>query len=319
MDLLNDIAELGRLRGPLHLAIGVFDGVHLGHQAVIEAARRTPGEAAAERAGLPVAVTFDPHPVEVLAPGSAPRLLTSTAHKLRLLERVAKVRCACVVTFDEAFSRLTGEAFVEQFVEASRRADGVASVSVGEDWLFGARRSGDVALLRRLGEKHGFEVNAVPTVAAEGMRVSSTRIREAVGAGDFEIARALLGRSYTVYGTVIEGRRLGRTIGFPTANFTVHREQLPPTGVYAVRATGAGDGWDGVANLGYRPTVEDGETRRLLEVHLFGLDHEIYGEDLEVEFVRFLRPEQKFDGIEALKAQIAADAAAAREALAASL
>ncbi|MDF1656963.1 MAG: riboflavin kinase, partial [Verrucomicrobiales bacterium] len=158
----------------------------------------------------------------------------------------------------------------------------------------------------------GFSVTGVGTVEVKSMRVSSTRIREAVGAGDFEIAKSLLGRDYTVFGTVIEGRKLGRTLGFPTANFTVHREQLPPTGVYAVKAIGAGDGWNGVANLGYRPTVEGGEMKRLLEVHLFGLDHEIYGEDLEIEFVEFIRPEKRFDGLEALKAQIAIDVEAAR-------
>jgi riboflavin kinase/FMN adenylyltransferase len=149
-------------------------------------------------------------------------------------------------------------------------------------------------------------------VEVGGMRVSSTRIREAIAAGDFGVAAALLGRVYTVFGTVIKGRQLGRTIGFPTANLTVHSEQLPPTGVYAVRAAGSGDSWNGVANLGYRPTVEGGEVKRLLEVHLFGLDGEIYGEDLEVEFIEFIRPEQKFDGLKALQEQIHKDVAAAR-------
>jgi riboflavin kinase/FMN adenylyltransferase len=122
----------------------------------------------------------------------------------------------------------------------------------------------------------------------------------------------MLGHSYEVVGTVVTGDQRGRTIGFPTANLTVHSEQLPPTGVYAVRATGSGDSWNGVANLGYRPTVEGGEVKRLLEVHLFGLDGEIYGEDLEVEFIEFIRPEQKFDGLEALQEQIRTDSAAAR-------
>ena len=129
------------------------------------------------------------------------------------------------------------------------------------------------------------------------------------------MAEKLLGRKYTVYGTVIGGRKLGRTIGFPTANLTVHSEQLPPTGVYAVRVVGYGDSWDGVANLGYRPTVEGGEVKRLLEIHLFGLDYEIYGEDLEVEFVQFLRREKKFSGVDELKEQIALDVEKGKKAL----
>lgn len=307
MDLLHNVSELGRVPGPLHLAIGVFDGLHLGHQAVIDAAKRS----AAEQGGTAVVVTFDPHPVEVLSPRNAPRLLTAPAHKLHLLEREFGIDTVLVVRFDEDFASRTGEEFVEALLEAAP-GNGIARICVGRGWQFGKGRSGNVELLERLGEESGFSVSATDTVKVKGMRVSSTRIREAVGAGDFAIARELLGREYTVYGTVIEGRKLGRTIGFPTANIDAHREQLPPTGVYAVSATGSGDGWDGVANLGYRPTVEGGKLKRLLEVHLFGLDHEIYGEDLEIRFVEFLRPEQKFEGVGELKAQIARDVERAR-------
>lgn len=308
MEVLTEIPDLGRIAGPLHLAIGVFDGVHLGHRAVIEAASRSRDESE----GHVVVVTFDPHPVEVLAPHNAPRLLTATRHKLQLLARWLGVRHALVVRFDQDFAEQSGEQFIEALVAAAP-PEGIARICVGEAWQFGKGRFGNIELLRELGERHGFEVTGVETVEAEGMRVSSTRIREAVGAGDFGVAKALLGRDYTVFGTVIEGRHLGRSIGFPTANFTVHHEQLPPTGVYAVRATGTGDSWDGVANLGYRPTVEGAMKKRILEVHLFGLEHDIYGEDLEVEFVEYLRPEKKFDGIEALKEQIARDVEAARE------
>lgn len=307
MEVLFDIADLKRLPGPLHLAIGVFDGVHCGHQTVIEAAKSS----ASEDGGSVVVVTFDPHPVEVLSPQSAPRLLTAPRHKLVLLEREMGISQVLVVPFDGDFAEQTGEQFIASMLQAAPEG-GISRICVGRDWKFGKKRSGDVALLESLGEQHGFNVTGVGTVEVNSMRVSSTRIREAVGAGDFEIAKSLLGRDYTVFGTVIEGRKLGRTLGFPTANFTVHREQLPPTGVYAVRAIGAGDGWNGVANLGYRPTVEGGEMKRLLEVHLFGLDHEIYGEDLEIEFVQFIRPERKFDGLDALKAQIATDVEAAR-------
>ncbi len=310
MDILVEIADLKRLKGPLHLAIGVFDGLHLGHQAVIEAAQRS----AAESGGTVVVVTFDPHPIEVLSPGNAPRMLTASGHKRLILERQMGVRQVLVVPFTREFAEQTGEQFVESLIDAAP-AGGIARICVGRSWQFGRRRSGNVALLESLGERFSFEVTGVDTVEVRGMRVSSTRIREAIGAGDFEVAAALLGRVYTVFGTVIRGRQLGRTIGFPTANLTVHSEQLPPTGVYAVRVTGSGDSWNGVANLGYRPTVEGGEVKRLLEVHLFGLDSEIYGEDLEVEFVEFLRAEQKFDGLELLKRQIVKDVAAAKASL----
>ncbi len=307
MDLIRDIGELQRIPGPLHLAIGVFDGVHLGHAAVIEAAR----DSADSMGGTVVVVTFDPHPIEVLSPRNAPRLLTASRHKIMILERNLGVEHVLVVSFDRNFAEQSGEDFVMSLLDSAPR-EGVARICVGETWRFGKARSGDFELLKKLGAEHGFAVTGVTTVEADGLRVSSTRIREAIGAGDFAIAASLLGREYTVFGTVIEGRKLGRTIGFPTANLTVHHEQLPPTGVYAVTATGAGDSWNGVANLGYRPTVEGGKMKRLLEVHLFGLEHDIYGEDIEVEFVEFIRPEKKFDGLEELKNQIQRDAAEAR-------
>ncbi len=308
MEVLRDIAALRELKGPLHLAIGVFDGLHLGHQAVIAEARRS----AAEAGGTVVVVTFDPHPIEILSPGDSPRLLTAPEHKLLLLQRILGIQNVLVIAFDRAFAEQSGESFVTSLVEATSPG-GIRRICVGRDWQFGKGRSGNVALLETLGERCGFEVSGAETVEVGGMRVSSTRIREAVGAGDFSVAEALLGRAYSVYGTVIKGRQLGRTIGFPTANLTVHQEQLPPTGVYAVRATGSGDSWDGVANLGYRPTVEGGTVKRLLEVHLFGLESEIYGEDIEVEFVQFIRPERKFDNLEQLQSAIADDVKIARE------
>lgn len=305
MVILSDIAELQGLAGPLRLAIGVFDGVHLGHRAVIGAARRREGEG-----GTLVVVTFDPHPVEVLAPGKAPRLLTDTEHRLRLLARDVGVGHVLLIPFDETFANRTGEQFVEDLVAAAP-AEGIARICVGREWRFGKDRSGDLGLLERLGGEHGFEICGVGMVEVDGARVSSTRVREAVESGDFETAATLLGRPYTVHGRVVEGRKLGRTIGFPTANLAVKREQLPPSGVYAVYATGAGDSWRGVANLGFRPTVEEGGRDLRLEVHLFGLDGDIYGEDLEVEFVARIRGEEKFDGIDALRAQIERDVAGA--------
>ena len=307
MEILTDIRSLGPKGAPLHLAIGVFDGIHLGHQAVIEKA----SQCAQKEGGEVVVVTFDPHPAAVLSPQNAPRLLTSTQHKAHILFQHLKIRKVLAIPFTKEFSEQNADQFIEELCAGKR----IKSISVGKDFRFGKSREGSVEKLRELGASLRFQVNAVEIVKVDGITASSTRVREAIAAGDFEVANALLGRKYTVLGTVIEGRKMGRTIGFPTANLTVHSEQLPPTGVYAVRAIGAGDSWDGIANLGYRPTVEGGDVKRLLEVHLFGLEDEIYGEDLEVDFVQFLRGEQKFEGLEELKTQIAEDIKTARRIL----
>ena len=306
MNLLARIEDLGSIKRPLHLAIGVFDGVHQGHRAVIAAAQAS----AREQGGAACVVTFDPHPVRILAPTYAPRLLTSTRHKVGLLADLG-IEHVVIITFDRSFAETPAEDFVR---DLQRNAHSLARICVGEDWRFGRGGTGDLALLQSLGSELDFAVTGVPLVSVDGMTASSTRIREAVAGGDFTIADRLLGRPYTVLGTVIEGRRLGRTIGFPTANLTVHSEQLPPTGVYAVRVTigGSSAPQDGVANLGYRPSVEGETARRLLEVHLLDWTGDLYGKDLEVRFVKFLRPEQRFDGLEDLRIQIGKDVAQAR-------
>lgn len=308
MQVLTEIRELGGLPGPLYLAIGVFDGLHLGHIAVIAAARL----AAEENGGTAIALTFSPHPAQLLAPEKAPLSLTSTEHKLKLIEECTGVSHALVIHFDRAFANLSSAEFVEALLEAAP-SDGIAGICVGREWRFGKGRSGDLALLEQLGAKHGFHVEGVKLVEIDGERVSSTRVREAITVGDFVTATRLLGRPYEVLGTVVEGRRLGRTIGFPTANVAVYSEQLPPLGVYAVNVKGQGTQWLGVANLGYRPTVESGDSSLQLEAHLFGLDHEIYGEELAVEFSMRIRGEKKFENLDALKSQIAMDVAQAKE------
>jgi len=309
MELLHTIDELAQLAGPVHLAIGVFDGLHCGHQAVIRAAQQAADSCA--EGGTVVVVTFDPHPIRVVAPDHAPRLLTSRRHKMALMAGLGIER-VLVVKFDAAFSQLSGQDFVERLHSACRP---LHTICVGSDWCFGHQRSGDVTLLRELGQRLDFSVVAVPTVAVGGKVASSTAIRKAVEHGDFQLAAAMLGRPYTVLGTVVEGQKLGRQLGFPTANLRVHNEQLPPSGVYAVIVNRGGDEEiSGVGNLGKRPTVDvTTDSRRLLEVHLFDFDSDIYGEDIEVRFVRFLRGEQKFDGVEALRTQISADAEAAKQ------
>lgn len=292
------IGELAGTRGPCHLALGVFDGVHLGHQAVISQAL-----AARERLGGSCGVlTFDPYPIQVLFPEKAPRrLLASLDHKAGLLAAMG-VDFLLALPFDRERAAQEAEDFVREIA-----GGGVKTVAVGEDWRFGKGRRGDVALLSRLAPEFGFELAALPPVMMEGERISSTRIRQAIRDGNLEAAARMLGRPYTVAGRVIEGRRLGRELGFPTANLVEGEEQFPPDGVWAVRATGSGRRFDGVANLGVRPTV-DGVTHAL-EVHLFDFGGDLYGKVLEVEFVRLLRGEKKFGSLEELKEQIARDAA----------
>jgi riboflavin kinase/FMN adenylyltransferase len=307
MQVLHSIGELSSLPGPIALAIGVFDGVHLGHQEVIRDAQ----DFAATHHGTAVVLTFDPHPLRVLKPEAAPRLLCSTRHKLTILKR-SGVNHALVLPFTQATAGMDARSFVESLASACRP---LGYISVGYTWTFGRGRGGDIHLLMNLGQAHGFGVYGVPEVQVNGEVVSSTRIREAVREGDFEHARRLLGRDYTVLGDVVKGRQLGRQIGCPTANIAVENEELPPNGVYVVTVHSArfpAHGLKGVANLGVRPTIE-ANADRSLEVHLLDADCDLYGESLEVAFVKKLRDEQKFGSVDELKQQIARDVAAARK------
>lgn len=302
MELLNEIDSLNAISGPTYLAIGVFDGLHKGHQEVIGRAV----DAASRAGGTALVITFDPHPRTVLSSSTVPRLLTSTRHKMVLLERLG-IEHVLLIHFNETFSHLPADDFITQLVN---NCQDLRQITVGSDWVFGHQRSGDLGLLGRLGNKIGFDVVGVQPVCVDGEVISSTSIRKAVEIGDFDEVAKLLGRSYTVLGTVVEGKQLGRTIGYPTANLSVHNEQLPPSGVYAVivaRNSGKKSRYVGLANLGYRPTVESEEGRRLLEVFILDFDEDIYGEDLEITFIKFIRDETKFDGLEGLKKQIAAD------------
>ena len=304
MEVLRSIPELARLPGPIFLAIGVFDGVHLGHQAVI----RTSAEHAAEAKGTPVVVTFDPHPAKVLRPEKAPHLLTATQHKIALMRNLG-VAHLLVLTFDKQLAATAPEEFVQQLV---RQASPLREICVGHEWSFGKGRAGNLALLKKLGSQYDFNVVGIKPVTMDGTVVSSTEIRRAVEQGDFAKAATMLGREYTVLGTVKAGAHLGRQLGFPTANLSAHSEQFPPNGVYVAEAQLNGAAYRGVANLGYRPTVADAKPERLLELHLFDLNREIYGEDVEVRFVRYLRAEKKFDSLEALTEQIRRDVDQAR-------
>jgi riboflavin kinase/FMN adenylyltransferase len=304
MDTLRSISELSRLPGPLFLAIGVFDGVHRGHQAVIS----TSAKHAQAAAGTPVVVTFDPHPEKILRPEAAPHLLTATRHKIGLIREVG-VDHLLIITFDKQFAATEPEEFVQQLAKHSKP---LREICVGHEWSFGKNRRGNLELLKKLGAEFDFEVVGIPPVSVNGQPVSSTTIRKAIEEGDLPKAAAMLGREYTILGTVVRGDNLGKKIGFPTANLSAHNEQFPPNGVYLARATLDGMVYPGVVNLGYRPTVSS-EKQRVLEIHLFDFARDIYGNDLEVHFIRYLRPEKKFETVEALARQIEADVKQARQ------
>ena len=305
MLIRSDLEDLPTLDTPLHLALGVFDGVHVGHQAVIARAV----EAAGREGGLAGLVTFDPHPIRVIAPNKAPtRLLETLDHKARVVSGLG-IGLFVPLHFDAEFAQMEASEFLVRLTAAP-----VKTIAVGEDWRFGHNRSGDINFLKKESILRGFKLEAVAPIMYEGDRVSSTRIRQAIRDGNLSAAKQMLGRPYAVSGTVVEGKKLGRTIGFPTANLATGEAQLPPDGVWAVRAI-LPDGrcLPGVANLGLRPTV-DGNSRSV-EVHLFDFSGDLYGSELEIRFEEYLRAEVKFSSIDALKTQIQADTDRARTVL----
>jgi len=302
---LRSISELTHLHGSIFLAIGVFDGVHLGHQAVISTSTSHAGSAD----GTPVVITFDPHPLKVLRPRNAPHLLTATQHKIALIRDLG-VEHLLVINFNKKFAATPPENFIEQLVIHSRP---LREICVGHEWSFGKDRRGNLDLLKKLGAQFDFDVVGIPPVKVNGAVVSSTAIRQAVEKGDFAKAAAMLGRDYTILGTVKAGDKLGKKLGYPTANLSAHSEQFPPNGVYLVEARIQGVFYHGVVNLGYRPTISSGKSERVLEIYLLDFDRDIYGENVEVRFVRYLRPERKFDSLEALVGQIELDVRQARE------
>ena len=286
------------------VAIGVFDGVHLGHQQVI---RQTVADAEQHEA-LSVVVTFDRHPNAVVAPTRMPPPVYSLTQKLRAIEALG-VEGAWVIHFDEAFSRQTGEEFVRTLV---RDFSQLRSVCVGSGFTFGHRRSGDVGLLRRLGVELNFSVHGLAAVSLDGEPVSSTRIREAIRGGQFDAAGQMLGRAWSLAGPVVKGDQLGGKLGFPTANLDVNGRALPPNGVYAVHVRIDAQIHRGVLNIGFRPTVSSGAPELRVEAHLFDFTGDLYGRDLEITFLEKLREEQTFPSLAALKEQIARDVASAR-------
>jgi riboflavin kinase/FMN adenylyltransferase len=299
MELIRGLHNLRSRHHGCVMTIGAFDGVHLGHQAVIRHLLEQ-----SERLALPsLVIVFEPLPREYFAPVEAPARIMSFGEKCLAMARLGVDRLLRI-RFNEALREMTAQQFVDDIFVA---ALGVRYVVLGDDFRFGAGRQGDFEFVRQQGERYGFEAVATPTFAIDGERVSSTRIRQALETADFEAAEALLGRPYSIAGRVIYGRQLGRELGTPTANLELRRLRAPLSGVYAVEVDGPGlQGAQGVANVGVRPTIDD-SIKANLEVHLLDREVDLYGARIEVRFRHKLRDETKFESVEVLQAQIARD------------
>lgn len=300
------LIELGQTAGRASaVTIGKFDGVHLGHRALLERTRTLAGETGSE-AGV---VTFDRHPLEILKPGSAPLCLTPLPDRLRLLEQAGMDFCL-LLRLDSGLLNWPDERFVEDVIVRTVRA---THVITGEDFRYGHNRTGNPTTLAEAGRTHGFEVHGVPPVLTGGTRVSSYAIRNALRAGNLPLAESMLGRPYSVCGNVESGRKLGRTLGYPTANVRYDANVvIPANGIYVVTADWGEGERRGVASIGVRPTVEGGPAPVWLEVFVLDWEGDLYGRNLSVAFVKRLRDEIRFPTLDALKEQIALDVLAAR-------
>jgi len=304
MKVIQAASELQPGNRKVCLAIGVFDGVHLGHQQII---RQTVADARQHDA-VGLVVTFDRHPNAVVAPHRVPAQIYARSQKLRAIESLG-ADAVLEIRFDQAFSQKPGDAFVR---ELARDLGRIHSICVGADFVFGHRRTGDVELLKALGGELHFLVHGLAAVALDGQAVSSTRIREAVGAGDLDGASQMLGRPYGLCGRVVEGERLGRRLGFPTANLDATGRVLPPNGVYSAVTKLQGQIYRAALNIGFRPTVAAGKPELRVEAHVLDFSGDLYGQELELEPGVKLREERRFGSAEELRGQIARDVAAVR-------
>lgn len=287
------------------LTIGNFDGVHLGHRALLA---RLEAVARQERL-LPAALTFEPHPREFFAPESAPARLSTLREKLEMLGE-GGIGLTCVCHFNTGFAHLEAEEFIERILVDCLQ---VKHLIIGDDFRFGQKRRGNFGMLQEAGRHHGFTLEAVSSVMVEGVRVSSSAVRAALADGRMEDAARFLGRPYVIDGRVVRGRQLGRQLGVPTANIRIKHANPPLIGVYAVEVRGLTDRpHQGIANIGFRPSIDKG-SNPLLEIHLFDFEGDIYGAHLSVRFLHKIRDEFKFPNIDALKQQISQDLQSARQ------
>lgn len=299
MKLIVNPRDLGNGGRKVCLAIGVFDGVHLGHQQII---RQTITDARQHEA-LALIVTFDRHPNAIVAPDRIPPLIYSRGQKIQAIESLG-ADALLEISFDRDFSQLSGETFIR---DLARDLGRIQSICVGADFVFGHRRSGNVPLLCKLGAELCFQVHGLAAVALDGYTVSSTRIRETIRSGDFDSASQMLGRAYSIAGKIVHGDQLGHKLGFPTANLDTSGMLLPPNGVYAAHVQVDDGIHRAVLNIGSRPTIQNSNPAARLEVHLLDFSGDLYGKEAEVTFVNKLRDEQRFPDVESLKAQIARD------------
>jgi riboflavin kinase / FMN adenylyltransferase len=302
--ILQSLGEVCPSRRRVCLAIGFFDGVHLGHQQII---RQTTADARQQEA-LSLIVTFDRHPNTVVAPERSPALIYPLPQKLRVIESLG-IQAALLIHFDKKFSEANGEEFVRTLV---RELGQIRSICVGANFVFGHRRTGDVALLRKLGVELNFSVHGLAAVALDGRAVSSTRIRQSIATGNLDAVGQMLGRTYSLVGKVVKGDQLGRRLGFPTANLDVAGLVLPPTGVYAAQVKSDTGLHRAVVNIGSRPTLQNAQPQLRVEAHLLDFSADLYDQTLEVTFVDKLREERKFPSLSDLQDQIGRDIEAAQ-------
>ncbi len=295
--------ENANIAKPTVLTLGVFDGLHLGHQRIME----TVVERAKQAGATSTAITFDPHPRAVLYPESAPPLLQTLDQRLANLE-VLGIEQTIVIPFTREFAGQPAEDFLSEIIHDRLHAK---EVYLGKGFEFGKNRGGNITLLREMSEKLGFIADEVPEVQLRGLRISSSRIRKLLDAGCINLARRMLGRPYGVEGVIIRGNRRGHTIGFPTANLKPHNRVIPKYGVYATATLIDGTWRKSITNIGVRPTFEN-TTEPSIETYVFDFDGDLYGDVLRVRFLHRIRDERKFNGIDELKAQIEKDSRRAR-------
>ncbi len=307
MRLLRSTQELPNGHPAVCLALGFFDGVHLGHQQVI---RQTINDAERLEA-VSIVVTFDRHPNHVVAPDRVPPLIYSLPQKIKVIGAFGP-DFLLLQHFDEGFSRQPAREFIKHLVQD---AGPVRSICVGANFLFGYKRSGNVDLLRQFGRQAGFSVHGLSAVSLDRKVVSSTRVRESIRTGDLDAAAQMLGRPYSLAGRVVRGDQLGRKLGFPTANIETTGLVLPPNGVYAAHAAFRHAHCRAVVNIGYRPTLKEPSGPLRVEAHLLDFDGDLYDEELEIIFIRRLRPEQQFASLTDLRMQIREDSEKARSIL----
>lgn len=307
MKIIRHPKALAEQTSALCLAAGFFDGVHRGHQRVLGTAIRL----ARDIHGRAWVMTFDVHPSRILCPAASPPLITSTSHKLRLLEEFGIDGCL-LLPFSKQLARLEPESFLDTLWNS---APSLKAFVVGNNWRFGNKGRGDLALLRRCAGKKHITVTAVAPTRHDGMAVSSTRIRHAIMGGDLPEAAIMLGRPFSILGRVVAGRHIGRTLGFPTANLVPDNEVRPPVGVYAVYAIAGNTSYNGVLNFGYRPTFGDDSPEPVMELHLLDMSGNLYRRTIEVFLIRRLRSERRFSSRDSLRRQMVRDTEHAREIL----